>query len=433
MKSVHLTNAWHSSSGGIGTFYKALMAAADAQQHYLRLIVPGDTTRIEEVTPYVRIYHLGASKAILDGSYRWLLPMRYLPRHSEIRRILHTERPDLIEICDKYTLQYLAGLVRRDWFFPDGHRPTLVGLSCERMIDNLLVYVPRFPFAERFCRAYMKWLYFPLFDHHITVSQFTADELRVASRGHVVPRGVWVRGMGVDTEAFSPDRRDELLRRRLLAMSGGSEKTLLLLYAGRLAPEKNLELLVCVMSRLAALRDHDFRLVVAGGGMLRSSLEQAVARACSGRVTFLGHVGSREELATLYASADAFVHPNPAEPFGIAPLEAMASGLPVVAPDRGGVLSYANAGNAWLAAPNADTFAGAIVDFAGKPAEAKRRARAALEVARSSAWPNVAAEYLRLYGEIHEWHSGKALRPRSTPDFISTAGNWLGQEVKPTC
>jgi len=429
MKSVHLTNAWHRTSGGIGTFYRALMAAAGSNDHYLRLIVPATETRVEDVSSHVRIYHLQAPIAPLNHGYRWLLPQRYLWPRSDIRRILYEERPDLIEICDKYTLQYLGGLIRRNWFFPDGQRPTLVGLSCERMIDNLLVYLPLFPFAESFCRLYMKWLYFPLFDHHITVSRFTADELRSASRGHIVRRGVWVRGMGVDTAAFSPARRDPLLRRRLLALSGGESASLLLLYAGRLVPEKNLHMLVRVMSLLRECREFDFRLVIAGDGMLRRSLERDVALSCPGRVAFLGHIAAPAELASAYASADAFVHPNPAEPFGIAPLEAMASGLPLVACNCGGVISYAASSSAWLAAPDPHAFAEAVLALARSPGERQVRARAALETARRFDWPNVAAGYLRLYREIHEWHSGSCPNPRIQPDFISTAGNWLGLEV----
>ena len=430
MKSLHITNSWHLASGGIGTFYRALMAAADDRQHYLRLVVPAAGTRVEDVTPYVRIYHLKAPPAPLNRSYRWLLPQKYLLPHSELRRILLEERPDVIEICDKYTLQYLAGLVRRNWFFPDGHRPTLIGLSCERMIDNFLVYLPRLPLAEAFCRLYMKWLYFPLFDHHITVSHFTAAELRDASRGHLVPRGVWVRGMGVDIQNFGPARRDPLLRRRLLMRAGGSARSHLLLYAGRLAPEKNLLLLLQMMERLALSPDFDVRLAIVGDGMSRLELEQIAASACPGRVIFLGHVGDRDELASVYASADAFVHPNPAEPFGIAPLEAMASGLPLVACNCGGLLSYASRENAWLASPDARSFAAAALAVAGSPVEAEARAVAGLETARRYSWPTVASDYLMLYREIHEWHSGARPAPRIGPDFLSTAGNWLGREMR---
>ena len=70
----------------------------------------------------------------------------------------------------------------------------------------------------------------------------------------------------------------------------------------------------------------------------------------------LGHIADPERLADIYANCDALVHPNPREPFGIAPLEAMASGLPVVVARSGGVLSYANEENSWLAEPTGAAF-----------------------------------------------------------------------------
>src|ERR1700680_5267215 len=68
----------------------------------------------------------------------------------------------------------------------------------------------------------------------------------------------------------------------------------------------------------------------------------------------------RERLADIFANSDALIHPNPREPVGIAPLEAMASGLPVVAPFSGGVLSYANEHNSWLADASGKSFANSV-------------------------------------------------------------------------
>jgi glycosyltransferase involved in cell wall biosynthesis len=56
----------------------------------------------------------------------------------------------------------------------------------------------------------------------------------------------------------------------------------------------------------------------------------------AGRIRLLGHVAQRDRLAALMATADCFVHPNPAEPYGLAPLEALAAGCRVVAPDAAG-------------------------------------------------------------------------------------------------
>ncbi len=89
-------------------------------------------------------------------------------------------------------------------------------------------------------------------------------------------------------------------------------------------------------------------------------------RRCGERriAVYLDHERRRDRLATLFANVDAFLHPNPREPFGIAPLEAMAAGTPLVAPNSGGVTAYAHAGNAWLSEPTGEGFARSILDMA---------------------------------------------------------------------
>jgi alpha-1,6-mannosyltransferase len=219
-------------------------------------------------------------------------------------------------------------------------------MSHERMDENMAAYVTPSRAGRRFCEWFMKWLYFPMFDHHVAVSEHTAQELISASRGHKVRRGIRVAPMGVDSDLFAPARRSAASRRRLLDLVEGRGDSTVLLYAGRLAPEKNLSLLIETIARLDPAI---YRLAIAGTGILLGELKrQCVARDLR-HVAFLGHIADRETLADFYAGAGIFVHPNPREPFGIAPLEAMSSGLALVAPDSGGVTSYANASNAWPA------------------------------------------------------------------------------------
>jgi phosphatidylinositol alpha 1,6-mannosyltransferase len=151
-------------------------------------------------------------------------------------------------------------------------------------------------------------------DRTLAPSSWAIEALR--DRG--VPRvHRWARG--VDTRRFAPSRRDPDLR-AALAPHG----ELLIGYVGRLAPEKQLD-------RLKVLSDDPrIRLVLVGDGPEAGRLRELLPGA-----TFLGFRDG-DELARLYASLDVFVHTGPSETFCQAVQEAMASGLPVVAPDAGG-------------------------------------------------------------------------------------------------
>lgn len=428
LKSLHLTNAWHDASGGVATFYRALIDAAPEAGCQVRIVVPGERDSVEEPSRHARIYRICAPRAVLNPAYRLVSPAKYLLPAGKVTRILEAEQPDLVEVCDKFTLPYLSGLLRTGRHPWCRLRPATVGLSCERLDDNIRAYLGGGPAAERFARWYMKWIYFPMFDHHITVSGYTAEELREASRGHKRERGVWIRGMGVDARLFTPNRRSPRVRNHLLWLSAAPEDAVLVLYAGRLAPEKNVGLLLDTFEILAASQDRQYRLLIAGDGILLAEL-QVRARRLPGQVVFLGHVRDRGHLADLYANCDVFFHPNPNEPFGIAPLEAMASGAALVAPDSGGIRSYADASNAWLAPPMPDRMAAAV--RAASPGAPGRNLvlAAARRCAEERDWRRVAAGFFDLYQDLAEAARGEYRRTIQPPAFVSTPGNWLGMEL----
>jgi alpha-1,6-mannosyltransferase len=396
-----------------------LIEEANRQGQQIRLVVPGERDCVEDAGPFGRIYRLEAPRALLNGQYRMIYPNQFLWAGSKLQKILTAERPDLVEICDKYTLNYLGALLRRGLLPALDFRPVVVGLSCERMDDNFRSYLGSFPMAKSFCAAYLKWIYFPFFDHHIANSEYTAEELRTASLGHLTPRNTWIRPMGIDLARLSPLRRSPELRRQLQQNCGGSESSILLLYAGRLAPEKNLPLLFRLMSLLARHGRQDFRLLIAGDGIERKHWESYCQAEIPGRVSFLGHIKDPARLADLMANSDAFIHPNPREPFGIAPLEAMASGLPLVAPNSGGVTSYANAENAWLAPPDEQSFASAIEEVFTNDPLRESRVQNAVRTAERFRWETVASSFLALYSQLCD---AAALQTDSVPapDFSSS-------------
>lgn len=401
MKSLHMTNSWHETSGGIATFYRVLIEQANRRKQEIRLVVPGEHERMEDCGEFGRIYHIKSHPARLNAAYRMIYPPQFLFAGSKLQQILISERPDVVEICDKYTLNYLGALLRAKLLPRVDFRPLVIGLSCERMDDNFHSYIGTVPFAKTFCSVYMRWLYFPFFDHHIANSEYTAAELSSAARGHLVARGTWIRHMGVDLHHLSPRRRSTTYRRKLLQnFAGAGQDSILLLYVGRLAPEKNLTLLFDLLAHLAGARERDFRLLIAGGGIERTRWEADAAQRAPGKAVFLDHIPDKNVLADLYANADLFVHPNPREPFGIAPLEAMASGLPLVAPNSGGITSYANAENAWTVEPTVGSFVAAISQALADDSRRNTKTQAALATAQHYQWDKVASSFLDLYADL---------------------------------
>ena len=419
MKTLHVTNSWHASSGGIATFYRALMDAANHRQHEIRLVVPGPEDKIEDIGPQVRIYSIACRPAPLNSDYRMMFPNLYLRRGARLRQILNEERPDLVEVCDKYTLNYFGGMLRTGMLGDVEGRPLVIGLSCERMDDNVRAYLGWNALVRPMVRFYMKWLYFALFDHHIVNSEYTAGELRPVSVGHPIRRGVWIRPMGVDFRDLSPEHRSSVARYGLLKRVQAGPDAALLLYVGRLAPEKNLGLLLDTLEKLQGDSSRDWRLVLVGDGVLRSQFLAEAALRTPGRFRWLGHIRDRRELAGIYANCDLFVHPNPREPFGIAPLEAMASGLPLVAPDCGGVTSYADSTNAWTVPPESDAFANAAREAMSLDGLRQSRLARALETASQFRWEKIAGSFLDLYEDLWRAHQGETCRFGA--DFYSTA------------
>ena len=404
IKTLHITNYYHASSGGIRTFYQALLEAAGRHRREMRLVVPGLTNSVEEVGAFGRIYTIAAPRSLLfDSRYRLLLPHLYaLPYRSRLHDILRQEQPDLIEVCDKYTLCFLPSILRRGWI-PGVTPPVVVALSCERMDDNIAAFVSPGSFGNRWAAWYMRRIYAPRFDGHISNSEYTAQELWDAlgpSPGipiHVCP-------MGVETKSLRPERRTAPARRSLLALlprtMPSAQSVRLLLYVGRISPEKNLKLLLEMMEQLRGDSGSDYRLLIAGSGPLEEWLAETADRRVPGCVHLFGQIADRERLAEIYANCDALIHPNPREPFGIAPLEAMASGLPVVAPRFGGVLSYANEHNSWLAEPSGDSFADAVRQVFATENARCAKVDAALRTAEEFSWPRVTARFFQLYDNL---------------------------------
>jgi alpha-1,6-mannosyltransferase len=150
-------------------------------------------------------------------------------------------------------------------------------------------------------------------------------------------RGAGVRNVvrvpfGVDTRVFAPEARSEERRRELLC----GERGPLFVGVGRFAVEKRWDVVLAAFARVCAQGNGGAVLVLFGDGPDRERLDARARVLATGRVRFAGFETDRARLASALASADMLLHGCPYETFGLGIAEAVACGLPVVAPDSGG-------------------------------------------------------------------------------------------------
>ncbi|MDT9692352.1 glycosyltransferase family 1 protein [Streptomyces sp. P9(2023)] len=217
-------------------------------------------------------------------------------------------------------------------------------------------------------------------DRTLAPSTAAARDLEAHGIGRI---RLWRRG--VDTVRFRPDLRDEALRREL-APNG----ELLVGYIGRLAPEKRVELLagVCGLPGI--------RVVVVGDGPSEPALRVALPGA-----TFLGR-RTGDDLARIVAALDVFAHTGPYETFCQTVQEAMASGVPVVAPAAGGPLDLVDHRRTGLLVPPDDTTAlrDAVASLAEAPALRAAYGRAGRAAVEGRTWEAVGDELIGHYLEV---------------------------------
>jgi glycosyltransferase involved in cell wall biosynthesis len=201
--------------------------------------------------------------------------------------------------------------------------------------------------------------------------------------------GLWRRG--VDIQSFSPDYADDAVRYEL---SGGNPDRIVLLSVGRLAAEKQVELILPVLQNVP-----NVHLAIVGDGPYRETLEKVFD---GYPVTFTGYK-SGEDLSKAYASADIFMFPSSAiETFGLVAAEAMAAGLAVVSSRVGGVPELIDSGvNGYMfELGDAETMVQQVRDLVENPAKLKSMRLAARERMCHTSWAEVMDELLVTYDQV---------------------------------
>ena len=229
-----------------------------------------------------------------------------LPAKRELTRLWSLQRPDIVHIATEGPLGWSALQVAKKLKLP---------VSTD-FRTNFHAYSQHYGIGwlSGAIMAYLKKFHNAAQATMVPTSQLQGELDKVGFKHlSVVPRGV-------DTDVFSPDHRNDALR----TSWGADSATRVLLYVGRLAPEKNLKLVIQTYNNLK--RSHtDIKLVLVGDGPMRAGLEKD-----NPEVIFAGFQTGKS-LAQHYASADIFLFASQTETFGNVTLEAMASRLAIVA------------------------------------------------------------------------------------------------------
>jgi alpha-1,6-mannosyltransferase len=314
-----LTQSWSAVGGGVGTYLRAKRAhILESTPHRHLMILPGERDRVEADGRATTVW-IKSPTVPFSPNYRLLL------RNPAVREALERFRPDAIECQDAYNLPWAALAHRR-------RHPHTV-LVAGYMTDFPTVYAGR-PFsktfgaavggaAARLCYSYCGRLY-RQFDAVYALSNHGGGNT-LRSLGvdpvHVLP-------LGVELEAFGPNKRDPALRREV----GLQDDQPLLIYVGRLDIEKRPDIVVDAFRRLPP--ELGAKLVILGQGPQREQFEALR----DPRILTPGFVNDRESLARWLASSDIYVSAMPNETFGVSVIEAQASGLPVVGVAAGAML-----------------------------------------------------------------------------------------------
>lgn len=298
-----------------------------------------------------------------------------IPRPS-IRRVLEKFQPDLIHVVNPAVLGVGGIYYAKVMNIP--------------LIASYHTHLPQY--LQHYNLAAFEgilWELLKLAHNQASLNLCTSTAMVEELTNHGIERvDLWQRG--VDTDMFQPHLASRQMRSRL---SGGFPEAPLLLYVGRVSAEKQIEEIKPVLEAIP-----EARLAIVGDGPNRLALEEYF----SGTATnFVGYLQGLE-LASAYASADAFVFPSRTETLGLVLLEAMAAGCPVVAARSGGIPDIVTDGvNGYLFDPTdaegAITATKRLLETQGEREKMRENAR---KEAERWGWAAATRQLRRFYQEI---------------------------------
>ena len=362
MRIAQLANFVGPASGGMRTALRALGEGYVAAGCRRLLVVPGPEDA-RTSTPLGDVVQLRAPR--VGGGYRLIVePWRVV-------EVLEQWRPTSIELSDKLTLLPVARWARRS-----GVGSVL--LSHERL-DDMLALRTGLDATSKVSVGLLNRLLVRSVDTLVVTSSYAQREFAGVAGAAGCP--VVRVPLGVDLDTFRPHHR-------------GPVEVVRLVHAGRLSREKSPHLAVATAVELHR-RGVPLRMDVYGVGPHQDEL---VDLATGAPVRFRGYVDSPARLSRALAHADVALSVCPGETFGLAVLEALASGTPVVTADRGGARELVDEASGGWARPEPGALADAVLEGGGRPVDQRRAA--ARERAERYPWSATVESMLAVHSAV---------------------------------
>ena len=362
MRIVDVCAFYTPAGGGVKTYVERKLQAGPPAGHEIVILAPGDEDRIEEVAPGAIIATIAAAPFPLDRNYH------YFDDQDRLHAALDQWRPDLVEVASPWTSASMVGRWR-------GDAPRSLIMHCDFLSAYPYRWLQRmFSISTIDRRLEWYWRHLRKLDRQFDFVVSASDDLTQRLRAGGVTKAQTIP-MGVQPGVFSPDLRDEDLRREMLEQCGLPPDATLLVGLGRMAPEKRWPMICEAV--LAAGSHHAVGLVLFGAGRDRARVIRATRG--SPHIIVAPAIADRGRLARMLASADALIHGCEAETFCMVAAEGAASGLPLILPDRGGAADHHRPGcGIRYAACDARDLGERLTVYLGEDLQAERRRAAAL-------------------------------------------------------
>jgi len=384
MRILVVTDQYAPMVGGVPNVTQTLAHGLAGRGHAVTLLVPNPGTGGQQPAVSGVDAHQVSLACSRSVRWPWYDGMRLaLLSLSAARRLISGLAPDVIHIHSPLTLGLVARLAARqlsipviytNHYLPENVRP---GTTRQSRLFDMAFYGYLVRFANQ-CA-------------HVTAPTLTALQL-LRAQGLRAP--AQVISNGIDLRTYCPGPADSVIRERY----GLRADRPLILYVGRLSQEKGVDVLLAAVARLTT----DAQVAIAGRGPDSARLAATADRlGLSGRVRFLGFVPD-DDLPAVYRLADVFAIPSRAELQSLATMEAMATGLPVVASDAYSLRELVSHGRTGLLITpgRADELAASLDMLLGAPAVRARMAQESLRAVSAHEQSRTWIQWESLYGQL---------------------------------